>query len=381
MSMIIATNTGYNVEFNVLNVNSSSKLGFGQAALYVPYEQLPRHEGMVKLGGSAVIGKHNGKLAYSISLNIDSFLQAVQVGKDVASFDNNVVIEDKEWNISVIDLVVGKSIWFIDNKAVYECGVIGIFDPVEGECKDKLTVNTSDLLEYVEFTFPNEFKVKENPELIVNESSQVTTTEREIEDLMKDLNQLNDSVNQLAQVIPNLSIANDTIEASVNTDNMLASEKPSAPLMEQVIEATNGNVGVVAEPMPECEHILVGLQQVDTLNESYVLETPTTDVELALAKPILKRAVNKLGLKCWKANYQGDVRLKLTFDKIIPECELRLVRIYEDGQILVGDRVTPIRSDKQYDSVRANVGNNEYIHFTANGVYIDVMITSVEFEE
>lgn len=376
MSMIIATNTGYNVEFNVLNVNSSSKLGFGPAALYVPYEQLPRREGMVKLGGSAVIGKHNGKLAYSISLNIDSFLQAVQVGKDVASFDNNVVIEDKEWNIGVIDLTVGKSIWFIDNKAVYECGVIGIFDPVEGECKDKLTVTTSDLLEYVEFTFPNEFKVKENPELVVNETPVPnTTTEREIEDLMNDLNELNESVNKLSNVVTNLSIANDTIEASVNTDNMLVST--------QVEQTGNvGEVGKVVEPIAsEPKHILVGLQTLPTtLNDSYILETPINDVELSLAKPIIKRAINQFGLKCWQVAYQGDVRLKLTFDKIIPECDLRLVRVYDDGKVLCGSKVTPIREDKQYDSVRANLGNYEYIHFTANGVYIDVQITSVDFD-
>lgn len=358
MSMIIATSTGFNVEFNVLNVNSSDKLGYGPAALYVPYEQLPRYEGMVKLGGSALIGKHNGKLAYSISSNIENFMQYMQATSQVINFDNQVVIHEKEWNIGVIELQVGKSIWFIDNKAIYECGIIGVFDPVDGECKDKIEINTNDLLEYIEFTFPKEFKIENSPELVVNEIKTDEQITKEMKDLIGDLERLNESVNDLINIHTagtNLSIADDVskIEASVNTDNMLA----SAPVMEP------------PAPAPS----------VESLNESYVLEQPITNkIELSINQPILRRAINPLGLKCWKANYGNDTRFKLTFDKLIPECELRIVRTYENNMLRIGGVVTPLRADKQYDSVTTCIGNNEYIHFTANGVYIDVNIISVD---
>jgi hypothetical protein len=369
--MIIATPSGYNIEFNVVNVHKFDNLAFG-ACVYIARTQLPRYEGMIKLGDNVLIGKHHGKLVYSCSQSIDTFLHAINQSVPTG-FDNVSIYTGVEWNIASINLEVGKTLWFVGNSAVYECNVIGIFDPVDGECKSAIELNTTDLLDYINVSFQEEYKAIASKTVDESTRSQI---EAELTEFAKELEQMNASISELA-VNTELSIANDAFNASdaLNTDNNM---KASAPILEPVVVEPIAPQIAIACPEPES---FIGLKRPSlstyTLDDIQNIEK----VELVMTTPMLIRAVNPMGLKCWKVNHEGNVRVKLIFDKVIPACDLKLVRSNDAKKTAIGDFIKPLREDKCYDSVRTNIGWNEYIHFTANGLYIDVQITSVELTD
>lgn len=364
MSLTFAVSNGYSAQIKVVNMTPRPCLNL-DAAVFVSNAQLP----FMPVNENYYLV---GKGVYVQFAKVEEFETFTSELVGDWSFENAAnAIPSEGGETKGVKLAAGRSIYFIAEKALYEVMIERVFETEEPTTQRRDTrVDTEELLEYIRISF-----VKDHLATLpkpLDSNGDIPVENPAMQDAVAQL--LSEIDGLKVDIDSNLSIAND---ASINA---------SAPEMEP---STANNTNVFARlrrPEPilgssvAAPEVLIAIPR-PNLSDSYVLEKAPEKIKLAPTNSIIERGATPSGLKAWKVNHIANpMRVKLTFDKLIPACKLTRVSCDLQGRItLMG--VDPIRKDGAYDSVYTTIRNGEYIYFLANELYIDVILTKVEYSD
>ncbi|QJX71396.1 hypothetical protein F-LCD7_0147 [Faustovirus] len=389
MSFQLYLINGYRVELTVANVGINHKLDSELVAVYATNAQLPS---MPMADNCCLVGMVNGKTAYLESTNIALFDEFVANGNGLFSFTIQRVIVDDDELVDTIKLKTGATIYFIVKQSIYTVNVVNVYSNYElQQTRDSAHATTFELIEYITREFVNDY-IGTLPKFegldldintlqghVVHAERAESSTQDVVNKLMSSIENLQVESEQRAEIIKNspLSIANDS--------SVIA----SAPIMDADVARNHANYvnEVIAfKGLRRPEPIAVSTVPTISRNggdfridsNSYILDDAPEEIELTPQQPLLKRATTPYGVKAWKVHFVIGANVKITFDKLIPACKLERVRHCENGNVHKIS-LSSIRKDGAFDCAYITVNKGEYIYFLANGIYIDVKITNVEF--